>query len=123
MTLSAYLPFFRSHDILSAIPQELYVWNGIGLRPLQGMASPSDIICLLYSASWLEGFRPGEPHTGVRNGGVLSIKYTPFVNASRHGTPIGGLSCELPDEPELSTVDIDIQSMIGNAFLVTAIWI
>ena len=29
MTLSAYLPFFRNHNILSAIPQEPYVWDSV----------------------------------------------------------------------------------------------
>jgi hypothetical protein len=29
MTLSAYLPFFRNHNILSAISQEPYVWDSV----------------------------------------------------------------------------------------------
>ncbi|KAF9779894.1 glycosyl hydrolases family 31-domain-containing protein [Thelephora terrestris] len=93
MTLSAYLPFFRNHNILSAIPQEPYVWDSVA-------DASRDNIAVRYS--------------------LLPYWYTLFADASRHGTPpIKALFYEFPDEPELFAVDK--QFMIGNALLVTPV--
>lgn len=93
MSLSAYLPFFRNHNILSAIPQEPYVWDSVA-------DAARDNIAIRYS--------------------LLPYWYTQFADASRYGTPpIKALFYEFPNEPELFAVDE--QFMIGNALLVTPV--
>jgi len=120
MTLSAYLPFFRNHNILSAIPQEPYAWDSVADASRDNIAVRYSL--LPYWVSLLGSFLLTE-HTAVSDVsgcGFLSIKYTLFADASRYGTPpIKALFYEFPHEPELFAADK--QFMIGDALLVTPV--
>ncbi|RDX45018.1 hypothetical protein OH76DRAFT_1024258 [Lentinus brumalis] len=93
MQLSAFLPFFRNHNVRSALSQEPYRWDSVA-------AASRTAISIRYS--------------------LLPYWYTLFANASMHGTPpIRALFFEFPDEPELFAVDR--QYLIGRDLLVTPV--
>ena len=118
MTLSAYLPFFRNHNILSAIPQEPYIWDSVADASRDNIAVRYSL--LPYWVSLSGSSRLTHQCLTFRNGRVLPIKYTLFADASRYGTPpIKALFYEFPDEPKLFVVDK--QFMIGSALLVTPV--
>lgn len=119
MTLSAYLPFFRNHNILSAVSQEPYAWDSVADSSRENIAIRYSL--LPYWVSSL-GSLPTEyiVVSDVSERGALSMQYTLFADASRYGTPpIQALFYEFPNEPELLAVDR--QFMIGNALLVTPV--
>ncbi|KAI5991745.1 glycoside hydrolase family 31 protein [Pisolithus orientalis] len=93
MQLSAFMPFYRNHNMYAALPQEPYRWDSV--------ADASKIaIRARYS--------------------LLPYWYTLFANASTAGLPpIRALFYEFPDEPELFTVDR--QWLVGKDILVTPV--
>ncbi|KAF9260094.1 hypothetical protein L218DRAFT_1054996 [Marasmius fiardii PR-910] len=93
MQLSAFLPFYRNHNVMGAISQEPYRWDSV--------ANASRIaIAARYS--------------------LLPYWYTLFVNSSTRGTPpVRALFFEFPDEPEL--LGLDRQFMVGRDILVTPV--
>ncbi|KAI0640209.1 glycosyl hydrolases family 31-domain-containing protein [Trametes polyzona] len=93
MQLSAFLPFYRNHNVLGAISQEPYRWESVA-------NASRTAIAIRYS--------------------LLPYWYTLFANASLHGTPtVNALFFEFPDEPEL--FGIDQQFLIGKDILVTPV--
>jgi hypothetical protein len=59
MTLSAYLPFFRNHNILSAIPQEPYVWDSVADASRDNIAVRYSLLPYWVSAASVGGISPG----------------------------------------------------------------
>jgi alpha-glucosidase len=93
MQLSAFVPFYRNHNVLGALPQEPYRWDSVAEASRKAMATR-------YS--------------------LLPYWYTLFANASRFGTPpVRALFFEFPDETELFAVDT--QFLIGGDILVTPV--
>ncbi|EJF58514.1 hypothetical protein DICSQDRAFT_172868 [Dichomitus squalens LYAD-421 SS1] len=93
MQLSAFLPFYRNHNVRSALSQEPYRWDSVA-------NASRTAISVRYS--------------------LLPYWYTLFANASLHGSPpIRALFFEFPDEPELFAVDR--QYLIGRDLLVTPV--
>ncbi|CCM04271.1 uncharacterized protein FIBRA_06441 [Fibroporia radiculosa] len=93
MQLSAFMPFYRNHNQLGAIPQEPYRWDSVA-------SASRTAIAIRYS--------------------LLPYWYTLFANVSSHGTPvIRALFYEFPNEPELFS--IDSQYLIGRDILVTPV--
>jgi len=93
MQLAAFVPFYRNHNILGALPQEPYRWDSVAEASRNAMATR-------YS--------------------LLPYWYTIFANASRFGTPpVRALFFEFPDEPELFAVDT--QFLVGRDILVTPV--
>ncbi|KAI0816891.1 glycosyl hydrolases family 31-domain-containing protein [Trametes gibbosa] len=93
MQLSAFMPFYRNHNVRSALSQEPYRWESVA-------NASRTAIHIRYS--------------------LLPYWYTLFANASLHGTPpIRALFYEFPDEPELFSVDR--QYLIGRDLLVTPV--
>ncbi|RPD82750.1 hypothetical protein L226DRAFT_450346 [Lentinus tigrinus ALCF2SS1-7] len=93
MQLSAFTPFYRNHNVKSAISQEPYRWDSVANASRTAMQ-------VRYS--------------------MLPYWYTLFANASTHGTPPArALFFEFPDEPEL--FDNDRQWLIGRDILVTPV--
>ncbi|KAH9900330.1 glycosyl hydrolases family 31-domain-containing protein [Epithele typhae] len=93
MQLSAFMPFYRNHNVRSALSQEPYRWDSVA-------NASRTAITIRYS--------------------MLPYWYTLFANASMHGTPpVRALFFEFPDEPELFSVDR--QFLIGRDILVTPI--
>ncbi|KAH9854355.1 glycosyl hydrolases family 31-domain-containing protein [Lenzites betulinus] len=93
MQLSAFMPFYRNHNIIGAIPQEPYRWPSVA-------NASRTAIAIRYS--------------------LLPYWYTLFANASLHGTPVArALFFEFPDEPELFAVDA--QYLVGRDILVTPV--
>ncbi|KAL5495907.1 hypothetical protein ACEPAI_1371 [Sanghuangporus weigelae] len=93
MQLSAFAPFYRNHNQLSAISQEPYRWDSVA-------NTSRTAIAIRYS--------------------LLPYWYTLFANASTQGTPpVRALFWEFPDEPELFAVDR--QFMVGRDILVTPV--
>ncbi|KAL7286001.1 hypothetical protein ACG7TL_001117 [Trametes sanguinea] len=93
MQLSAFMPFYRNHNVRSALSQEPYRWDSVA-------NASRTAISIRYS--------------------LLPYWYTLFANASMRGTPpIRALFFEFPDEPELFAVDR--QYMIGRDLLVTPV--
>ncbi|KIP03529.1 glycoside hydrolase family 31 protein [Phlebiopsis gigantea 11061_1 CR5-6] len=93
MQLGAFMPFFRNHNILGAIPQEPYVWDSVA-------EASRTAIAVRYS--------------------LLPYWYTLFANSSRFGSPpIRPLFWEFPDEPELFSVDR--QFLLGRELLITPV--
>ncbi|KAK3075089.1 hypothetical protein LTR53_001915 [Teratosphaeriaceae sp. CCFEE 6253] len=93
MQLSAFFPFYRNHNVLSAIPQEAYVWSSVAEASRTAMA-------IRYS--------------------LLPYMYTLFYYASTTGsTVMRALAWEFPNDPTLAA--IDNQFLLGPAILVTPV--
>ncbi|KAI0638733.1 glycosyl hydrolases family 31-domain-containing protein [Trametes polyzona] len=93
MQLAAFTPFYRNHNVRSALSQEPYRWESVA-------NASRTAIAIRYS--------------------LLPYWYTLFANASLHGSPpIRALFFEFPDEPEL--FDVDRQYLIGRDLLVTPV--
>ncbi|KAH9885439.1 glycosyl hydrolases family 31-domain-containing protein [Cubamyces lactineus] len=93
MQLSAFMPFYRNHNVLGAISQEPYRWESVANASRTAME-------VRYS--------------------MLPYWYTLFANASTYGSPpVRALFYEFPDEPEL--FGVDSQYLIGRDILVTPV--
>jgi alpha-glucosidase len=93
MQLSAFFPFYRNHNVLTAIPQEAYRWSSVAEASRVAMN-------IRYS--------------------LLPYWYTLFYKASKTGDPtIRALFYEFPDDSSLA--DADHQFLVGDALLVTPV--
>ena len=93
MQLSAFFPFYRNHNVLSAIPQEAYRWASVAEASRAAMQ-------VRYS--------------------LLPYWYTLFYKASTLGDPtIRPLFYEFPDDVTLA--EADRQFLVGPAILVTPV--
>jgi len=93
MQLSAFMPFYRNHNIIGAISQEPYRWDSVA-------AATRTAAAVRYS--------------------LLPYWYTLFANASTAGTPpVRALFFEFPNEPEL--FGVDRQFLVGRDILVTPV--
>ncbi|KXS96637.1 hypothetical protein AC578_6907 [Pseudocercospora eumusae] len=93
MQLSAFFPFYRNHNTLSANSQEAYVWASVADASRKAMA-------IRYS--------------------ILPYMYTLFYLAHTTGsTVMRALSWEFPNDPSLAAVDT--QFMLGPAILITPV--
>jgi len=93
MQLSAFAPFYRNHNELSALSQEPYRWDSVA-------NASRTAIAVRYA--------------------LLPYWYTLFANASMFGSPtVRALFWEFPDEPELFAVDR--QFLVGRDVLVTPV--
>ncbi|KIP03540.1 glycoside hydrolase family 31 protein [Phlebiopsis gigantea 11061_1 CR5-6] len=93
MQLSAFMPFYRNHNIQGAISQEPYRWESVA-------NASRTAIAVRYS--------------------LLPYWYTLFANASQFGAPpVRALWYEFPDEPEL--FGVDRQYLVGRDLLVTPV--
>jgi len=93
MQLSAFFPFYRNHNVLSAIPQEPYRWQAVASASRTAMR-------IRYT--------------------LLPYLYTLFHQAHTTGsTVMRALAWEFPDEPQLAGVDT--QFLLGPAILVTPV--
>ena len=91
MQLSAFFPFYRNHNALSAIPQEPYVWSSV-------IDASKKAMHIRYS--------------------LLPYIYTLFALANRDGdTVMRALAWEFSNEPWLANADR--QFMLGGAVMVT----
>ncbi|KAJ6261012.1 Alpha-glucosidase [Drechslerella dactyloides] len=90
MQLSAFFTFYRNHNILSANPQEAYVWEDVATASRTAMA-------IRYS--------------------LLPYFYTLTYHAHKTGsTVLRALAWEFPDDPSLA--NNDAQFMVGPALMV-----
>ncbi|KAF9528217.1 glycosyl hydrolases family 31-domain-containing protein [Crepidotus variabilis] len=93
MQLSAFMPFFRNHNIKGAIPQEPYRWDSVAEASRKAIA-------IRYA--------------------LLPYWYSQFALSSLSGTPpLRALFFDFPNEPEL--FDVDSQFLIGRDILVTPV--
>ncbi|KAH6657173.1 family 31 glycosyl hydrolase [Truncatella angustata] len=93
MQLSAFFPFYRNHNVLSAIPQEPYRWEAV--------ADASKVAMKIRYA-------------------LLPYLYTTFyLSHSTGSTTMRALAWDFPDEPWLA--DADRQFLLGDAILVTPV--
>ncbi|KAJ5583581.1 hypothetical protein N7535_002201 [Penicillium sp. DV-2018c] len=90
MQLSAFFPFYRNHNTLSAIPQEPYVWDSVAKAAKSAMQ-------IRYA--------------------ILPYFYTLFHEAHTKGTTVmRALAWEFPTDPSLAAVDT--QFLLGSALMV-----
>lgn len=93
MQLSAFFPFYRNHNVLSANPQEAYVWASV----VDATKTAMDIRFQL-----------------------LPYLYTLFYNAHTTGaTVMRALAWEFPNDPSLAAADR--QFFLGPSILVTPV--
>lgn len=93
MQLSAFFPFYRNHNTLSANPQEAYVWASVADATRAAMAVRFQLLPYLY---------------------------TLFYNAHARGdTVMRAMAWEFPDDPSLA--DADRQFFLGPSILVTPV--
>ena len=93
MQLSAFFPFYRNHNVLSANSQEAYVWASVAEASRAAMQ-------IRYS--------------------LLPYWYTLFYQASTTGAPtIRPLFYEFPDDDTLA--EADRQFLVGDTVLVTPV--
>ncbi|CAG8955439.1 hypothetical protein HYFRA_00010305 [Hymenoscyphus fraxineus] len=93
MQASAFFPFYRNHNTLSANPQEPYVWASVIEASKKAMA-------IRYL--------------------LLPYMYTLFYQASTQGTTVmRALAWEFPHEPHLASADR--QFMLGSSLLITPV--
>ncbi|KAL8942209.1 MAG: hypothetical protein Q9216_001785 [Gyalolechia sp. 2 TL-2023] len=93
MQLSAFFPFYRNHNTLTAIPQEAYVWASVAEASRTAMN-------IRYS--------------------ILPYMYTLFYLAHNTGsTVMRALAWEFPTDPSLAAADR--QFFLGPAILVTPV--
>ncbi|KAE8156028.1 glycosyl hydrolases family 31-domain-containing protein [Aspergillus tamarii] len=90
MQLSAFFPFYRNHNILSASSQEAYVWASV-------IDASKSAMSIRYQ--------------------LLPYLYTLFYHAHMHGqTVMRALAWEFPNDPSLASADR--QFLLGPAILV-----
>lgn len=93
MQVSAFFPFYRNHNTLSANPQEPYLWESVA-------QASRDAMTIRYS--------------------LLPYIYTTFAQAHETGsTVMRALAWEFADEPWLANADS--QFLLGGAILVTPV--
>lgn len=93
MQLSAFFPFYRNHNVLSAIPQEPYRWASVAAASKTAMA-------IRYS--------------------LLPYIYTTFFLAHTTGsTVVRALAWEFPNEPWLANADR--QFLLGPSLMVVPV--
>jgi alpha-glucosidase len=93
MQLSAFFPFYRNHNTISALPQEPYRWESVANATRTAMH-------IRYS--------------------LLPYMYTLFHQAHTTGsTVMRALAWEFPNDPQLAAVDT--QFMLGPSILVTPV--
>ena len=93
MQLSAFFPFYRNHNTLSAIDQEAYVWASVA-------DASRRVMSIRYS--------------------LLPYFYTLFYHAATNGdTVMRALAWEFPHDPALANADR--QFFLGPAVLVTPV--
>jgi alpha-glucosidase len=93
MQLSAFFPFYRNHNVLSANSQEAYVWSSV----IEATKTAMDV-----------RFR------------LLPYLYTLFYNAHTRGdTVMRALAWEFPNDPALAAADR--QFFLGPSILVTPV--
>jgi alpha-glucosidase len=93
MQLSAFFPFYRNHNILSAISQEPYVWSSV-----------------------IEATKVA---TTIRYA-LLPYIYTTFYLAHTTGsTVLRALAWEFPDDPTLASADR--QFLLGSSLMITPV--
>jgi alpha-glucosidase len=93
MQLSAFFPFYRNHNTLSANSQEAYVWASVATATKAAM--------------------------GIRFQ-LLPYMYTLFYNANQQGdTVMRALAWEFPNDPSLANADR--QFFLGPSILVTPV--
>jgi alpha-glucosidase len=93
MQLSAFFPFYRNHNVLSALPQEPYVWAEVAEATRSAMK-------IRYA--------------------LLPYMYTLFAKANSLGdTVMRALAWEFTDEPWLR--DADRQFLLGPALMVAPV--
>lgn len=93
MQLSAFFPFYRNHNTLSAIPQEAYVWESVAEATRTVMTIRFQLLPYLYTLFW----RAHE----------------------RGDTVMRALAWEFPLDPALAAADR--QFFLGPAVLVTPV--
>lgn len=90
MQLSAFFPFYRNHNVLSAIPQEPYNWASV-------IEASKTAMAIRYS--------------------ILPYFYTLFQQAHTTGsTVMRALAWEFPQDPSLANVDT--QFLVGPSIMV-----
>jgi alpha-glucosidase len=93
MQLSAFFPFYRNHNVLSAIPQEPYRWASVA----EASKTAMNIRYLL-----------------------LPYMYTLFYQAHTSGsTVMRALSWEFPNDPTLASADR--QFLLGDSLMITPV--
>jgi alpha-glucosidase len=93
MQLSAFFPFYRNHNTLSANPQEPFRWSSVASASRTAMA-------IRYS--------------------LLPYMYTLFNSAHTTGsTVMRALAWEFPNDPQLAAVDT--QFLLGPSLLITPV--
>jgi alpha-glucosidase len=93
MQLSAFFPFYRNHNTLSANSQEAYVWASVATATKAAMAIRFQL---------------------------LPYMYTLFYNANQKGdTVMRALAWEFPNDPSLANADR--QFFLGSSILVTPV--
>ncbi|KAI9806522.1 MAG: hypothetical protein M1833_003709 [Piccolia ochrophora] len=93
MQLSAFFPFYRNHNILSADPQEPYVWSSV-------MDASKSAMSIRYA--------------------LLPYMYTLFYQAHTTGsTVMRALAWEFPNDPALANADR--QFLLGPSLLITPV--
>lgn len=93
MQLSAFFPFYRNHNVLSAIPQEPYVWASV-------IDASKAAMKIRYA--------------------LLPYMYTLFYLAHTTGsTVMRALSWEFPNDPSLAAVDT--QFLLGPSLMVVPV--
>lgn len=93
MQLSAFFPFYRNHNTITAISQEAYVWESV-------IEATRTVMSIRYS--------------------LLPYIYTLFYAAHTQAeTVMRALAWEFPNDPQLA--GIDNQFMLGPALLITPV--
>ncbi|TCD60713.1 hypothetical protein EIP91_009634 [Steccherinum ochraceum] len=97
MQLSAFMPFYRNHNVEGALSQEPYRWDSVANASRTAIAIRYSLLPYWTAA-----------------------QYTLFANSSMFGSPpVRALFYEFPDEPEL--FGVDRQYLIGRDILVTPV--
>lgn len=93
MQLSAFFPFYRNHNVLSANPQEPYVWSSV-------IEASKSAMAIRYS--------------------LLPYMYSLFYLSHTTGTTVmRALAWEFPNDPTLAAADH--QFMLGSSLLITPV--
>lgn len=93
MQLSAFFPFYRNHNTLTANSQEAYVWSSVAEATKKAMAIRFQLLPYMYTLFYL--------------------------SHSTGSTVMRALSWEFPNEPSLA--DADRQFLLGPAIMVTPV--
>ncbi|KAK0919234.1 hypothetical protein LTR57_010985 [Friedmanniomyces endolithicus] len=115
MSLSAFFPFYRNHNVKATISQEAYRWSSVAEASRRAMSVRYSLLTYMANRQLHSFVRPRYPHSP-------STPRAPVYYAHTQGdTVMRALAWEFPNDPSLAGTFT--QFMLGPSLLITPVLI